>query len=85
VNVVIPSEARNLALETKDMRDSSSPAAPQNDRLDGFFSILLGVTLIASEMSTRQHGAKYIGMDVHMATTSAELCLETEFTSWVGV
>jgi hypothetical protein len=41
VNVVIPSEARNLALETKDLRDSSSPAAPRNDRLDGFFSILL--------------------------------------------
>jgi len=41
VDVVIPSEARNLALETKDLRDSSSPAAPRNDRLDGFFSILL--------------------------------------------
>jgi hypothetical protein len=41
---VIPSEARNLALEAKDLRDSSSPAAPQNDPsadgLDAFFSIL---------------------------------------------
>jgi hypothetical protein len=45
VNVVIPTQSaakgRNLALETKDLRDSSSPAAPRNDRLDGFFSILL--------------------------------------------
>jgi hypothetical protein len=49
VNVVIPSEAldrtvqgeaRNLALEAKGLQDSSSPAAPRNDRLDGFFSIL---------------------------------------------
>jgi hypothetical protein len=39
---VIPSEARNLALEINALRDSSSPAAPRNDRLDGFFSILLG-------------------------------------------
>jgi hypothetical protein len=35
---------RNLALETKDLRDSSSSrgrGTPRNDRLDGFFSILL--------------------------------------------
>jgi hypothetical protein len=43
VNVVIPSEARNLALETKGLRDSSSPAAPRNDKLDGFFGILLEI------------------------------------------
>ena len=44
-NAVIPSEARNLALETKDLRDSSSPAAPRNDGLEGFFSILSAVGL----------------------------------------
>jgi ATP-dependent Lhr-like helicase len=45
LNAVIPSEAldrtvqgeaRNLALETRALRDSSSPAAPRNDRLKGF-------------------------------------------------
>jgi hypothetical protein len=28
-------------MEAKDLRDSSSPAAPRNDRRGGFFSILL--------------------------------------------
>src|SRR5690348_13488348 len=35
-NAVIPSEARNLALQMNYVRDSSSPAAPWNDRRDGF-------------------------------------------------
>jgi len=35
VQAVIPSEARNLALSVfKAVRDSSSPAAPRNDRLN---------------------------------------------------
>jgi hypothetical protein len=38
---VILSEAKNLALSIlKAMRDSSSPAAPQNDSADGFFRSL---------------------------------------------
>src|SRR5208283_2271698 len=38
---VIPSGARNLALSVfKTMRDSSSPAAPRNDRPNGFFRSL---------------------------------------------
>jgi len=43
VTVVIPSEARNLALKSRAVRDSSSPAAPRNDSVEGFFSILLGL------------------------------------------
>ena len=52
MKVVIPSEAldrtvqgeaRNLSLETKHLRDSSSPAASRNGRRGGFFSILLKV------------------------------------------
>jgi len=39
--IVIPSGARNLALKTTDLRDSSSPAAPRNDRPNGFFRSLL--------------------------------------------
>jgi ATP-dependent Lhr-like helicase len=38
LNAVIPSEARNLALETTDLRDSSSPASPRNDRPERFSS-----------------------------------------------
>jgi hypothetical protein len=45
VNVVIPTQSgakgRNLPLGTKDLRDSSSSAAPRNDRRGGFFSIPL--------------------------------------------
>ena len=57
MNVVIPSEARNLSLETKDLRDSSSPAAPRNDRRGGFFSILLGLVVMVdadTEMTRRR-------------------------------
>jgi len=57
VNVVIPSEARNLSLETKDLRDSLSPAAPRNDRRGGSFSILLGLVVMVdadTEMTRRR-------------------------------
>jgi len=41
---VILSEAKNLALSIfKTMRDPSSPAAPQDDSLEGFFRSLLVV------------------------------------------
>jgi hypothetical protein len=39
---VIWCEARNLALKKQALPDSSSPAAPRNDRLDAFFRILIG-------------------------------------------
>ena len=54
MNVVIQSEAldrtvqgeaRNLALQTKDLRDSPSPAAPQNDSVYEFFRSLLEMLL----------------------------------------
>jgi hypothetical protein len=48
VTVVIPSEARNLVLEAKDLPDSSSPAAPRNYRLDALLSVLLHFALCDS-------------------------------------
>ena len=38
---VMQSGARNLALKLKGIRDSSSPVAPRNDRLEEFFNKLL--------------------------------------------
>ncbi len=45
---VIPSEARNLALKTDELRDSSSPSASRNDIREESFSNLLeeGMLLI---------------------------------------
>ncbi len=40
-DVSFRASARNLALKLKEIRDSSSPLAPRNDRLDGFFRSLL--------------------------------------------
>jgi|GEM_PF-1525820 hypothetical protein len=40
-NRVIPNEVRNLALKYKWLRNSSLPAAPQNDRLQEVFRNLL--------------------------------------------
>jgi hypothetical protein len=61
---VILSEAKNLALQIKDFRDSSSPAAPQNDILGGFFRSLLGALvafiLLASASASAQEVRLYL-------------------------
>lgn len=36
-NTVIPSAARNLVVQIKNLRNSSSPSTPRNDRLDEYF------------------------------------------------
>ena len=60
-NIVILSEARDLALSIfKTGRDSSSPAAPQIDKAEGFFRSLFSAA-IPTEMERPSGGEARVG------------------------
>ena len=84
MNVVIPapqSRERNLALKTLYLGDSSSPAAPRNDRLDGFFGILLMPCLLIPSMPAQKAG---VAMVAWLASTLGSCLPASEPRGAVG-
>ncbi len=57
-NVSFRASARNLALKLKEIRDSSSPWAPRDDRLDGFFRSLLSAGFLLEAAKAQSNPAQ---------------------------